>query len=184
MHNPAESTRKRFGNARPRQLPSALPPSAGGTRFWWIAPVLLGALAVRCSSTADAITTVRRKDVGPGGSREGGGGPGGTGGAAGFQTNPDGGSAQTVSVHVDDHNHVVIDLITLRCDGECADVEAVASGGYEPYTYVWEDGSTNPARHVCSSAVGTLLVSATDSGTKFGEFPRAAKTVDAQVTRR
>src|SRR4051812_36082338 len=121
MRNHAESGRKRLG-----------------PRCRWVALALLGALAIHCSSSPDAITVTHRGDTGPGGSG------GGVGGGAGFQTNVDGGSAQTLTVHVEDHDRVAIDLITLRCDGECADVEAVAHGGYEPYTSAWGTLSSLP----------------------------------------
>jgi hypothetical protein len=75
-----------------------------------------------------------------------------------------------------------VELIPLRCDGECADVEVVATGGNPPYTFRWQDGSTAAQRHVCPSASRTLLVSATDSALDTPEFHRAAQTVSANVT--
>jgi hypothetical protein len=35
---------------------------------------------------------------------------------------------------------MTVTFITLACDGDCADVLAVATGGFAPYAFRWEDG--------------------------------------------
>jgi hypothetical protein len=45
---------------------------------------------------------------------------------------------------------MTVTLLTLACEGDCADIVAVASGGREPYSFEWEDGSTEATRHVAS----------------------------------
>jgi hypothetical protein len=61
-------------------------------------------------------------------------------------------------------------------------VKAVATGGYPDYTYVWEDGSTDPTRRLCPTANSAYSVSVTDSGINSSEFHRSPETVTASVT--
>jgi hypothetical protein len=74
-----------------------------------------------------------------------------------------------------------VDVIALACMGDCADIEAVATGGNPPYNFSWEDGSKDPKRHVCLDASATLHVSATDTAINISEFGYAAQTVEADV---
>jgi hypothetical protein len=84
-------------------------------------------------------------------------------------------------VHVENDRKLAIDVITLGCSGDCADIEAVASGGNPPYTYAWEDGSTSATRRVCLAAAGTLSVGATDSAIDSAEFRYTAHTATTNV---
>ena len=63
---------------------------------------------------------------------------------------------------------VAVKLITLSCAGECATVQAVGTGGNPPYSFAWENGSTNPVRQVCPSSSVTLNGAVSDaSATAF-----------------
>jgi hypothetical protein len=85
-----------------------------------------------------------------------------------------------LDAHIEVH-HVTVSFVTVSCAGPCADVVAVPTGGQAPYTFAWEDGSTNPARHVCPTSKTSYLVKVTDTGSS-GEFSRAAQTVQAPLT--
>src|ERR1700722_9869894 len=65
---------------------------------------------------------------------------------------------------------VAVKLVTLRCSGDCATVQAVGTGGSPPYSYQWEDGSTNPVRQLCPKATTAYAVNVTDAG-EAGEIP-------------
>ena len=45
-----------------------------------------------------------------------------------------------------EQSHVTVKFIPLSCSGDCATVEAVGTGGYPPYTFKWDDGSTSAMR--------------------------------------
>jgi hypothetical protein len=75
-----------------------------------------------------------------------------------------------------EQNGVHVTLVTLGCAGDCATVQAVATGGNPPYDYAWDDGSTNPVRSVCPASNVRYSVTATDTATT-GEFPHPASTV-------
>jgi hypothetical protein len=74
-----------------------------------------------------------------------------------------------------------VHLITLSCSDDCAAVQAVGTGGHPPYTYAWEDGSTNPVRKVCPTADTGYSVRVTDTG-QTGELQQLPQTVQASVT--
>jgi hypothetical protein len=80
-----------------------------------------------------------------------------------------------------EQGQVAVKIITLRCAGACADVEAVATGGTPPYAYVWDNGSTDPTRHLCPTSDASFHVQVTDTGTT-GEFTQAAQTVQVPLT--
>jgi hypothetical protein len=80
-----------------------------------------------------------------------------------------------------ERDHVAVTFVTLSCSGACADVEAVGTGGYPPYTVVWSDGSTSATRHFCPAASTQYGVDVTDKGTT-GELARAPETVKATLT--
>jgi hypothetical protein len=86
------------------------------------------------------------------------------------------------AVHVENDRKMTIDVTTLACAGDCADVEAVASGGNPPYTYAWDDGTLGAKRHVCLNASHKLTVRATDTANSTPEFAHMAQTVSADVT--
>jgi hypothetical protein len=77
---------------------------------------------------------------------------------------------------------MTIEIVTLACAGDCADIEAVARGGNPPYAFAWEDGSTDPKRHVCLDDSATLTVDASDTAIKTEEFSYPGSTVSADVT--
>ncbi len=91
-----------------------------------------------------------------------------------------------LSAHIE-RDHVTVSLITVACGGGCADIVAVATGGYPPYTFTWEDGTTGAARHVCPGVDSMYVVDVTDTGNGSGEIRRNAQTtrafLDAQVMR-
>ena len=91
------------------------------------------------------------------------------------------GSDSELSVRVQDIQKMTIEIITLACAGDCADIEAVAHGGNPPYAFAWEDGSTSAPRRVCLDANTTLRVSATDTAIIDDEFSYAAHTVSTDV---
>jgi hypothetical protein len=70
---------------------------------------------------------------------------------------------------------VRVTFVTLQCAGDCADVQAVGTGGNPPYTYTWDDGSTSSIRHICPSSNKSYSVKVTDKGTS-GEFPQPPAT--------
>jgi hypothetical protein len=80
-----------------------------------------------------------------------------------------------------EQNHVAVRLITLSCSGQCATVEAVATGGTPPYSFRWDDGSTNPVRLVCPNSSTNYHVQVTDTATT-GELARPAETGQASLT--
>ncbi|HEX3769470.1 MAG TPA: hypothetical protein VHV30_01340 [Polyangiaceae bacterium] len=76
---------------------------------------------------------------------------------------------------------VAVKLVTLRCAGACATVQAVATGGNPPYAYRWDDGSTNPIRTVCPSTDTSFAVDVVDTA-GGGEVPRPAEKARTAVT--
>lgn len=80
-------------------------------------------------------------------------------------------------------NHVTVTIVTLNCAGDCADVEAVATGGHPPYSFGWDDGSTNAKRRVCPTSSTSFGVKVTDTGST-GEFARSPETVHVPLTAR
>ena len=78
-------------------------------------------------------------------------------------------------------NHMTITIVRVSCAGECANVEAVASGGHPPYTFAWSDGRTGAARTVCPTSDRSYQVTVTDTATS-GELARAAQTAEASLT--
>jgi hypothetical protein len=86
-----------------------------------------------------------------------------------------------LNVHVEDAKKLTLTLVTLACAGDCADIEAVASGGNPPYTYAWEDGSKDAKRHVCLDSSKSLRISATDTAIVAAEFGYVAHTASADV---
>jgi hypothetical protein len=76
---------------------------------------------------------------------------------------------------------MAVSFVTLSCSGGCATVQAVATGGNAPYSYTWEDGSTNPTRQVCPTDSTSYSVTVTDTPTS-GEFAQLAQTAQASLT--
>ncbi len=92
----------------------------------------------------------------------------------------DAGGRGALDAHIEE-NHITITFVTLSCSGGCATVEAVATGGYPPYTFAWDDGSTHATRQVCPAASTSYNVKVTDTGTS-GELARPAQSVDVPLS--
>jgi hypothetical protein len=91
----------------------------------------------------------------------------------------DASSPGALDAHIE-QNHVAVTFVTLACTGSCADVVAVPTGGYPPYTFKWENGSTSATRHVCPTASTSYDVKVTDTGTS-GELARPAEMVQVPL---
>ncbi len=87
----------------------------------------------------------------------------------------DGGNAGGFDAYIE-QNQVAVKFITISCSGDCATVQAVATGGDGPYSYAWDDGSTSATRRVCPAADASYWVKVTDHGTT-GDFTQPAQTV-------
>jgi len=140
------------------------------------------ALCVLCLIACSGGTSGRKLRVGSEPHMQSGGSGGfgsgsGQGGGGGIALGD-----EALSLHVEDIDAMTIEVITLACAGDCADVEAVASGGNPPYELEWEDGSTDAKRRVCLDASRTLSVSATDTSIDAEEFRYDAQTVTTNVT--
>jgi hypothetical protein len=101
-------------------------------------------------------------------------------GGRSFEPSETDGGQGAFDAHIE-QGQVAVKLVTLSCSGDCATVEAVGTGGYPPYTFAWDDGSTNPVRQVCPTATARYSVTVADTGAA-GEFPRPAETAQASVT--
>src|SRR5580698_4749737 len=53
-----------------------------------------------------------------------------------------------LDAYIENSSQVAVTFITLNCSGDCATVQAVGTGGYPPYTFAWENGSTTATRKV------------------------------------
>lgn len=124
-----------------------------------------------------------------GGLRVGMAGPdGGVAGAGGFGNSATGGtngslpsSDNALEVEIQ-HDTLAVELITLRCAGDCAEVEAVASGGHEPYTFAWDDGPAGATRMLCPEQTRSFGVEVTDTAIEADELGYEAQTARAEVT--
>jgi hypothetical protein len=115
------------------------------------------------------------------------GGASGHGGSGGVD-NPSGGTAGGLDISDNaleveiQHEALAVELVTLRCAGDCAEVEAVARGGHAPYAFVWDDGGTEAVRMLCPDATTTFGVAVTDTAIDTEENPYEARTERAEVT--
>jgi hypothetical protein len=138
-----------------------------------LAAPVIAVVVLACSATG----APERQVVGTEGSGgRAGSGAGGVGGGLGGV----GGGSSPFNVHIE-QNQIRIEIVTLSCSGECADVVAVARNGRPPYSFTWENGSTDPARRVCPASDTRYRVTVTDTGTG-GEVPRPPVTVEATLT--
>jgi hypothetical protein len=96
-----------------------------------------------------------------------------------FFASGDASTSGPLDAHIE-QNHVAVTFVTLSCTGPCADVVAVPTGGHAPYTFKWDDGSTNASRNVCPTSSTSYSVKVTDTGTA-GELARAAETVQVPL---
>ena len=92
----------------------------------------------------------------------------------------DASGAQGLDAYIE-RSDVAVAFITLSCAGDCAAVEAVGTGGYPPYTFEWDDGSTSATRQVCPTSSMDYSVRVTDTGT-VGEVSQPVQTVSASLT--
>ena len=126
------------------------------------------ALCVGCgtsaSSGSDSALDAGRKD---------------DGGSVAFVTG-EAAATQRLDAYIE-RGTVAVKLVTVSCAGDCATVQAVGTGGYPPYTFAWENGSTSAVRRVCPTADTDYSVRVTDSG-GTGELPRPPQTAKASVT--
>ncbi len=136
--------------------------------------LFLAALLAGCSSGASPALVVG--DDGAGGASSG---ILGNGGALVLIADA---SAKTLSAHVESPPGMTVSFVRLSCSNACADVLVVAQGGFPPYTYGWDDGSTDRSREICPKTTTAYLVSVTDSGSTSGEFARKPRTVTAPLT--
>ncbi len=112
------------------------------------------------------------------GSVAGNGGASGFGGVGGF-----GGGDNALVAHIEEPpGTMAIDVVTISCAGECAEVIAVATGGNDPYTFQWNDGVTSAARTLCADATTAFTVTVRDTPIDDPEFHYDAQTVTAEVT--
>lgn len=107
----------------------------------------------------------------------GGAGVGGVGGAL----VPGAGTGGLVA-RIEDTAALTVEIVTVRCAGECVDVIAVAEGGRPDYRFTWENGSTNATRTLCPSADASFNVTVTDTEVIDSEFSRPAQTAEARVS--
>lgn len=92
------------------------------------------------------------------------------------------GGRRALIAAIQNREGVTLDVVTVGCAGSCYEVVAVARGGYPPYSYQWEDGSSEAARTLCPAATGVFSVVAQDRGYSSEEFRREPETVEAKVT--
>ena len=81
-----------------------------------------------------------------------------------------------------EHERAATQVVAVGCDGECVEVQAAARGGFPPYAFVWEDGSTGATRKLCAEQTAKFTVAVTDSGLASGEFMRPPRTVTSTIT--
>jgi hypothetical protein len=117
------------------------------------------------------------------GNEAAGGSSGGTpGGGGGIEFADDASASNALSAHVESPPGMTVTFVTLSCSKRCADVLAVAKGGFPPYTYKWEDGSPNAPRRVCPGSTTNYVVTVTDSGSTSAELARPPQTKTASLT--
>lgn len=103
--------------------------------------------------------------------------PGGTSSEGGASV----GDSGPLHVTMDGSAALAVGIVLVGCQGDCANVKAVASGGNPPYTLQWSDGAQGTARSLCGSDGGTYAVTATDTAVAGGEFPHPQETATASV---
>jgi hypothetical protein len=134
-------------------------------------------LAWGCSAGGSSRSLVVGNE-GTGGSSTG---PAGSGGTS-ISLTGDASTSKALSARIESPPGVTVSFVTLSCTEKCADVVAVASGGFGSYSFRWEDGSTAPGRRVCPTAKTDYEVTVTDEGVTSGEIRRAPQTVTAPLT--
>jgi hypothetical protein len=92
----------------------------------------------------------------------------------------DAAAATGLDAHIEE-NLVTVKIVTLACAGDCATVQAVATGGTPPYSFAWDDGSTTAQRQVCPTSSTSYEVKVSDTG-MTGEITHAPETVQVPLT--
>jgi hypothetical protein len=90
--------------------------------------------------------------------------------------------SNALSAHIESPPGVSVSSVTVSCSEPCADLLAVAKGGAPPYSFRWEDGSTDAARHVCPTSTTSYAVTVTDTGVVSGEFRSDPQSVSVPLT--
>lgn len=142
-----------------------------------LAGLVIPAVLLGCSAGGHSPDLIVGKD-GSGGSASV---PSGNSGGA-IILPGDAAKSNPFSAHIESPPGVTVEIITLSCSNECADVVAVAKGGFAPYSFRWEDGSVNAARRVCPTSATIYRVSVTDTGRSSGEHRRDPETVSVPLT--
>ncbi len=93
-----------------------------------------------------------------------------------------GDGAAGLKAHVERPGGLRVSVLTLSCDGPCADVIAVAEGGHPPYAFTWRDGITGESRRLCAGEDEmTFVVEVRDTSIEDGEFSYEAQRTMADV---
>ncbi len=92
----------------------------------------------------------------------------------------EGGGTAALDAHIEE-DRLAVTSVTVSCSGGCATVEAVGTGGFPPYGYVWDDGSTSATKQICPASTTRYAVTVKDTGSS-GEIARAPQTARASVT--
>lgn len=131
-----------------------------------------------CAASGSAPGGASGTSGGSGGSAAlgGSGGVSGVGGVGGV------GGGNALTAHVETPEGLEIEIVTIACEDQCAEVIAVAHGGNPDYTFAWSDGATTAARRLCPDDDTTYRVTVTDTAIIDTEFPYAAQTARANVT--
>ena len=138
-------------------------------------------LAVGCSAHHGRDDLVVGRDPKAGSGAAQAGAPNRNSGVAGTSASASGGR-RALTAAIQNREGVTLDVVTVGCAGSCYEVVAVARGGYPPYSYQWEDGSSDAARTLCPDATRVFSVVAQDRGYSSAEFTREPEAVEAKVT--
>ncbi len=138
-------------------------------------------LAVGCSAHHGRDDLVVGRDPKAGSGAAQAGASGRNSGVSGASASASGGR-RALTAAILNREGVTLDVVTVGCAGSCYEVVAVARGGYPPYSYQWEDGSSDAARTLCPDATRVFSVVARDRGYSSEEFTREPETVEAKVT--
>jgi hypothetical protein len=100
----------------------------------------------------------------------------------GSEGRSDADASASLRAHVERPDGLRVSLLTLSCDGPCAEVVAVAEGGNPPYSFAWRDGVAGESRQLCAGEhETTFVVEVTDTAILDGEFGYEAQRTTADV---
>lgn len=145
----------------------------------WVVVAACAWVAACGGDGSSRLRVGREGEPSPDASGSGGGGAQPSGGSAGVAGT---GTRDALSVRVADLEDMTIEVVALSCEGECADVRAVARGGNPPYAIEWSDGETSPERRVCPSTTTVFEVTASDTPITTEEFAYPSSRSTARVT--